>query len=489
MKKRGLALALALSLCLGLLSGCQEKDTGVKLDSKNPVTISIWHYYNGAQKAAFDQMVQEFNESVGMEQGIVVEAFNYGNVSQLIESVVNSANNKVGTEPIPNIFAAYADTAYQIDKLDLVVDLGQYLTEEEIAQYIPSYIEEGRLGEDHALKIFPTAKSSEVFIVNKTDWDKFAQDTGASLDSLDTLEGLAKVAEQYYAWTDSLTPDIREDGKAFFGRDAMANYFIIGCKQLGVEIFSVENGEVSFQIDPSVMRRLWDNYYLPYINGYYGAYGRFRSDDVKVGDIIALVGSTSSVTYFPDSVTINDQEPYSIEAAVLPTPAFEGGEPYAVQQGAGMVVTKSTPEQEYASVVFLKWFTEAERNIRFSAGSGYLPVKIAANEPEYFAAVVDEALAGTNPPAKLTDTLKIALEAASVQKLYTNRAFEGGTDARNVLENSMSRKAAEDAAKVQQLVDTGMSRKEAAAQFDTDENFESWLVSLQAALAETQKGK
>ena len=57
-----------------------------------------------------------------------------------------------------------------------------------------SYIEEGRLGEGQALKIFPTAKSTEIFMLNKTDWDKFADATGASLDSLANMESLVAVS-------------------------------------------------------------------------------------------------------------------------------------------------------------------------------------------------------------------------------------------------------------------------------------------------------
>lgn len=60
------------------------------------------------------------------------------------------------------------------------------------------------------------------------------------LSSLSTMEGLAETAGKYYDWTDSLTPDIPNDGKAFYGRDAMANLFIIGSMQLGTEIFKVE---------------------------------------------------------------------------------------------------------------------------------------------------------------------------------------------------------------------------------------------------------
>ena len=50
---------------------------------------------------------------------------------------------------------------------------------------------------------------------------------------LETVEGLVDTAEKYYNWTDEQTEE-PDDGKAFFGRDAMANYMFVGAKQLGV---------------------------------------------------------------------------------------------------------------------------------------------------------------------------------------------------------------------------------------------------------------
>lgn len=41
-------------------------------------------------------MVQEFNETIGLEKGIIVEAFSQGNISDLTEKVVDAANKKVG---------------------------------------------------------------------------------------------------------------------------------------------------------------------------------------------------------------------------------------------------------------------------------------------------------------------------------------------------------------------------------------------------------
>ena len=215
-----------------------------------------------------------------------------------------------------------------------------------------SYIEEGRIAADGSLRIFPTAKSTEIMMINKTDWDKFADATGASLEDLATMEGITAVAQAYYEWTDGLTPDIPGDGKAFYGRDAVANYFVIGMQQLGVEIFQVENGEVAVNVPEEELYRLWENYYVPMVKGYFGAYGSFRSDDVKTGDILAYTGSTSSAMYFPDQVEA-DGGSYTIDYIVRMAPVFEGGEHCAVQQGAGMVVSKSDEKHDYAAVEFL----------------------------------------------------------------------------------------------------------------------------------------
>ena len=62
----------------------------------------------------------------------------------------------------------------------------------------------------------------------------------------------------------------------------------------------MRDGEMTLQLDRKIMRKLWDCYYVPTVKGYFGSFGRFRSDDAKTGDIIALVGSTAGTTYFPD---------------------------------------------------------------------------------------------------------------------------------------------------------------------------------------------
>lgn len=485
-KCRRLISLLILCMCISFsLTACSKADKD-GLDPENPISIEIWHHYNGLQKTAFDALVMEFNETLGAEKGIIVEAFSQGNVDALQRKVMESVTKKIGAEPMPDIFAAYADNAYQIDQLGHVADISEYLSPEEIDEYVDSYIREGCFGDGNGIKIFPTAKATEVLMLNKTDWDKFANATGASLEELRTWEGLAKAAEKYYEWTDSLTA-VPNDGKAFFGRDAMANYIIVGSKQLGQEIFSVESGQVSIHVDEGIMRRLWDNFYIPYISGYYTAVGRFRSDDAKTGEIIALVCSTSAIPYFPDTVIIDDREEYPIESLVLPLPNFENTAPFAVQQGAGMVVVKSDKLRERAAVEFLKWFTDIDRNIRFSLESGYLPVKKEANDIR----VIQKFLADAKDnrvTEKMESSLPVLMEQLESYELYTNDPFENGTNAREVLSKALIDKSKADREKVIELLEKGNTREEAVKEVATEENFQEWLRGLRESLAAAING-
>ena len=76
-------------------------DDGGVLDPENPVTLTIWHYYNGAYQAAFDKLVEEFNNSAGKDLGIYAEE-------------------------MPDLFSAYTDSALGLHKDGLLTDLNQY---------------------------------------------------------------------------------------------------------------------------------------------------------------------------------------------------------------------------------------------------------------------------------------------------------------------------------------------------------------------------
>ena len=469
--KKATAVLLSSVLAASLLGGCRFYGTSGK-----PVTLTVWTYYNGDQLASFERLVEEFNTTVGKEEHILVEASSQGSIDDLEKNVLDAARGKVGALAMPNIFSAYADTAYTLEQMGQVVDLSPYLTEKEKDAYLPNYLEEGDFSDDGSIHIFPVAKSTELLFLNDTDWQPFSEATGASYSDLETIEGLVSTAALYYSWTDAQTPAVG-DGKALFGRDAMANYILVGASQLGCTIFDVKNGKMTLHFDHDVMRTLWDNYYVPFIKGYFAASGHFRSDDIKTGNILAYAGSTSSATFFPNQVATSYSDAHSISMKVLPCPKFADGDAYAVQQGAGMVVTQGSEQEIKACVTFLKWFTAPENNITFSVDSGYLPVTKAANNMT--------AIHQQYP--SLSDSMDIvlteAVHAITTNSLYTTKPFENGTEARSVLEHAMSDQASADLLIIRDRMEQGQTLDEASADFLTDDYFEAWYQNTRSTLS------
>ena len=136
--------------------------------------------------------------------------------------------------------------------------------------------------------------------------------------------------------------------------------------------------------------------------------------------------------------------------------------------------------QEYACTEFLKWFTQAENNIEFGCSSGYLPVKKAANDKAELDKIIEER--GLEVPEKTYDTLVAAFDTVKSSTMYTNKAFQGGTAARKVLEYNLSDKAVADRAVVEEKLAAGADPDEAVSEFISDEAFEEWFAGLQSKL-------
>lgn len=476
---RGALVAAALSALL-VVCGCsspQEAAEEQKLDPANPVQIEVWTYYAGHQQQAFEDLVAEFNATKGKEVGVSVTHASQGGVNDLAAAVTASAQELVGSAPMPSIFLTYSDTAFVIDGLGKVADLDPYFTADEKSAFIDSFLAEGDFAGDGGLKVLPISKATETIQINMTDWDEFAQATGSTLDEFETIEGITALSQRYYEWTDAQTPE-PDDGKPFFGRDSIANYLLTGSMQLGHELFAVKDGICTPDIDKKTMRALWDNYYVPLVNGYFSTEGRYRSDAVKTGDLICYLGSSSSVVYFPAEVTVDDQTSYPIEFGALKAPRFAQGVACAPQQGAGFAVTKSDETTELACVEFLKWLTEKEQNTSFSIEAGYIPVTKEACTYDNIAAAANEM---EDTHENYLVNLEATLQTVS-DGVYASAPFKGGVEARMVLESSLADKAAADRARVVEAISAGASREEAVAPFDTDENFEAWLEGFTAEL-------
>ncbi len=357
---------LIITLMLGFQTGC-NKDHG--LDPKNPVTLTLWHNYGGQMMETMDSMVDEFNETLGEEKGIILNVTSISSSSALHEKLAMIANGDPGAPEMPDITTANPKTAILLANKGLLTDLNKLFSKKELEAYLPRFLEEGTLGTE-SLYVFPIAKSTEVTFLNKTVFDRLSEDTGVSYNDLSTFEGLAETAALYYEWTDAKTPAVPGDGKAFYHTDSLFNYTQIGCRQLGSEFVREDRLEYASE----EFQRVWSLFYNSAIQGHFAVYDGYASDLFKTGDIICSTGSTAGVLFFDPVVTYSDNSTDHVELMILPYPVFEKGEKVAIQRGGGMIVSSSDETKAYAAGIFLKWFTSPENNLRFVSSTGYLPV-------------------------------------------------------------------------------------------------------------------
>ena len=115
MKKMYAMISLIALALLGGIAGCNNKENAAP-KSGSPVVITLWHSYNAVAKIQFDNLIQEFNDTVGMEKNIIVDSKGYGSSDELEEVLYASANRMIGSEPLPDLFASYPDSAYRLDQ-------------------------------------------------------------------------------------------------------------------------------------------------------------------------------------------------------------------------------------------------------------------------------------------------------------------------------------------------------------------------------------
>lgn len=356
-----------------LLLAIQLGAAGCARPAREPEILTLWHNYGGQLKETMDEMIDQFNETAGAEEGIIISVTSITGSAAIHDQLIMAANKEPGAPALPDITIAYPKTALVLAEKGLLADLEQLFTADELSAYIPQFLQEGRLMGD-SLYVFPTAKSTEVLFLNRTIFDRFAAETRARIEDLQTFEGIAETAALYYAWTDGQTPEIQNDGKAFFMSDSLFNFALIGCRQLGVEL--IEGGTFNFAASPYA--RVWEGYFKPAVMGHAAIYNGYATDLFKTGEVICSTGSTAGVLFFSPTVTYPDNRTEPAELAILPYPVFEGGKKVAMQRGAGMCVLKSTAERERLAAVFLKWFTSPENNLHFVSSTGYLPVTAEA---------------------------------------------------------------------------------------------------------------
>lgn len=467
------AMCLAsVSLALGACSGKGTADNVPAVENEDGIRLVFWHYYNDAQKEYLDRLIKEYNETEGARDHVTVEAYSQGSIEDLtnkMDLVLNGSTNDV---EMANMSLAYRDMVVGVvgKHGGKLVDANEYLTEDELSYYNQAYLDEGYI--DGKLYILPLVKSTELLLMNQTRLDEFleANPQYGTADLAD-WDSLGRMAEGYYNWTDDMTPDEQGDGKPFIGLDNLANYFIAMNHAMGSDIYHYDQeGGLVLELEEDYIKRLFLNYYIPFTKGYYGASGRYRSDDLKQSVLAGYIGSSSSVLYFPDQVADDNGDMVPIEMGAYQYPVLGGCRETAVQQGAGVVIFNRSREENRASMDFIRWLT-VDRGFELASSMSYMPVGngLVTEEQE---SVIEN--------TKVLKGLEQGLLQSGRYQMVYGFDFENAYDVRSELNDCFSEALRQGRAQFAGYVQQGLSMEEAAEAMEYSEKAEAFYEQVKA---------
>lgn len=370
------------------LSGCKRSG----LDKNNPVTLSLWHVYGEQSDSPMNRLIDEFNETVGMKKGIIVNVTAMSNASKIGEKLLDAHNKIPGSAEMPDLFFAHKSNALELGT-DNLLDWNEYFSEKELSAYVPEFLEDGTA--DGRLSVFPVSKSTHLLFIAGSQFERFSADTGVTYESLSDWNGFFDAAAKFYDWS---------GGKPFCAFDYPLR---------AVELAAAENGAANIFADdgfynPSneIFKQTFIKFADSFAKGHIMLSNLYSNTQVMTGEVAAGIGSSAAILYYNDTVTYEDgtSEPMNLE--ILPLPAENGKKPYITQAGVGLCAYKTSVQKAEAAVTFAKWLTEPDRNLDFVCQTGYMPVTNGAFDK------IDGYRFKTDDYKKLYSALKKAKESS-----------------------------------------------------------------------------
>ena len=360
MKKRLLSLLLLCTLVFAL-SGCGEKTL---LNKKEPVSLSFWHVYGEQAGSPMDLLVQEFNRTVGQERGVQVQVTGMSSASQIGGYLKEAQSGGKGVQEMPDLFTCHIIDALELGE-DNLVPWNEQFTPDELSDFIPGFLSDGT-AEDGRLLIFPVSKSTQLLMCNGSGFDRFSAATGVGYEDLATWEGFYDAAGRFYDWSD----------KPFCALDYPIRAVELNALERGSGDFYTENGW--YDTGNAVFKESWMQFARSLAQGHVVVSDLYSNTQVMTGDVLSGLGSSAAILYYNDTVTYRDGTQEPMDLRVLPMPKTAGADALMTQAGVGLCAYRTTEQKAEAAALFVRWLTEADRNLDFVAQTGYMPVRSGA---------------------------------------------------------------------------------------------------------------
>ena len=423
-----LLLAVVMLMSVAMLAGCDSKSTGANFEvpeggyDGSAVTITFSHTMGTNLTPVLDQYIAEFNK---LYPNITVQYESVGGYDDVRDQI--STEITVGAQP--NIAYCYPDHVAMYNLADAVATLDELiksrvevshadgtteilgLTDEQIADFIAGYYNEGKQFGDSLMYTLPLSKSTEVLYYNKTFF------TENNLTVPTTWEELEAVCAQIKAIDPKSIP---------LGYDSEANWFINMCEQYGSPYTSATGDHFLFNNEQNraFVKKFNEWYNKAYVTTQ-TLVGSYTSEMFKAGTSYMSIGSSAGATHQrPDKV--NNEYPFEVGIASIPQ--VNPSNPKVISQGPSLCIfQKENPQEVIASWLFVKFLTT---NVNFQAefgmASGYVPVLKSVSENPVYAEFINSADGGN-----FVSALAAKVCLAQADAYYTSPAFNGSSEARD----------------------------------------------------------
>ncbi len=325
--------------------------------------VIFWHNRPQKDQDLLQSMLNEFNKSnpYGITATAEIAGASYNDV-------YNKINASIQAGSPPSMAVAYQNQAALYRTQDAVIDLTPFvksktygLSDADLKDYFPTFLASDANPQFKGETLgFPTQRSMEVMYYNvdwlkklgydapPTDWKQFEEmackASGAGKSGWAFKHDASNFASQVFARGGRI---LAEDGASYAfnsqaGQDTLAYIQNLFAKKCAVEVpVSEKNGEQN----------------------------RFAK-----GDVLFTFGSSSGLPFYQAAVAAGGKFKWDI--ALLPN----DGKPAVNLYGASISVFKTTPEQELASWLVIKFLGEKAQTIKWASATGYMPVRQSAKD-------------------------------------------------------------------------------------------------------------
>ena len=371
-------------LLLGFLAlhcgGQQERRTDLKVDLEkvdpSGQRVVFWYQHTRAREDALLAMIDEFNAT--NPHKVVVAGEYSGNYGDIYNKMLVALQG--GTPP--SLVVAYQNQALAYQEADGLVDLSPYmespkwgLSPQTLADHVKTFVDQDNVA---GVQIgFPPNRSMELLYFN-FDWLRELGREGPP-QTWQEFADLCRLART--------RPFSRADNPS----NSLGFYLEADASRLASMVFSrggtfLDEEGSAYAFDTPETRDALNLIQALVREGAAKPVGEPYLDQTEfaVGNVLFALRSSSGLPFFKSSI---EEAGIGFDWRVGPPPHGEA-EPVVNVYGASVSVCRTTPEQQLAAWLFLKWFTEPAQQARWVRASNYFPVRRSAAESlkEYFEA-------------------------------------------------------------------------------------------------------